>query len=106
MKKRFNCILGLISIILLTILNSFLTLPIFVTMLVEQIRIGTGTALEMGALIIWSFEIICLFPFSISLFFTGISIYKKDYIPKIIINIVQIVLYLTLNILSIIWMFL
>lgn len=106
MNKRFNCVLGLISIILLSILNTLLTLPAFLTMLVEQIRIGEGTALEMGAFIIWSFEIICFFPFSVALFFTGVSIYKKDYIHKIVINIFQIVLYITLNILAIVWMFL
>ena len=105
MNKRFNCVLGLISIIILSVLNALLTLPIFITMLIEQIRIGIGTTLEMGTLLIWSFEIICLFPFTVALFFTGVSIYKKDYIPKIVTNIVQIVLYLTLNILSIVWMF-
>ena len=75
-------------------------------MLFDQMRVGPGTALEMGAIIIWSFEIICFFPFTVALFFTVVSIFKKDYIPKIVINIVQIVLYLTLNILANAWMFL
>ena len=105
MNKHYNCALGLISIIILSVLNVLLTLPLFMTMLVEQIRIGAGTALEMGTFIIWAFELMCFFPFTVALFFTGVSIYKKDYIHKIVINIVQIVLYLTLNILSIIWMF-
>ena len=105
MSKRFNCPLGLISIILLSILNIFLTLPLFIVVLIEQIRIGAGTTLEMWIPIILSFELMCFFPFSTSLFFTGVSIYKKDYIPKIIINITQIVLYITLNILAIVWLF-
>ena len=106
MNKRFNCVLGLVSIILLTILNTIFTLPIFIAMLVEQIKMGAGTALEMGAIIIWMFEIICFFPFSTAVFFTIVSIFKKDYIYKIIINITQIIIYIVLNILANVWMFL
>ena len=106
MNKRFNCPLGLVSIILLTVLNAIFTLPLFFTMLIEQIRIGAGTALEMGAIIVWMFEVIFFFPFSVALFFTVVSIFKKDYIRKIVINIVQIVLYITLHVLANVWMFL
>ena len=75
-------------------------------MLVEQIRIGPGTMLEMGAILVWMFEIMCFFPFTVSVFFTIVSIFKRDYIPKIVINIVQIVLFITLNVLANIWMIL
>ena len=106
MNKCFNCVLGLISIILLSILNVVLTLPVFTVVLFDQIRVGVGTALEMGAIIIWTLEILCLGPFLTAVFFTVVSIFKKDYYHKIIINIVQIVLYITLNILANVWLFL
>ena len=106
MKPRFNCVLGLISIILLSILNMVLTIPLFIIMLFDQIKYGAGTMLEMGTLIIWMFEIMCLFPFTLSIFFFVVSLFKRDYWHKIIINIIQITLFVVLNVLSNIWMFL
>ena len=106
MKPRFNCILGLVAIHLLSILNTFVTLPLFIIMLVEQIRIGAGTNLEMASLIIWTVQAMCFFPFTVAVFFFVVSIFKRDYWHKIIINAVQITLFIVLNVLSNVWMFL
>ena len=106
MKPRFNCILGLVAIHLLSILNTFVTLPLFIIMLVEQIRIGAGTNLEMASLIVWTVQVMCFFPFTVAVFFFVISIFKRDYWHKIIINAVQITLFIVLNVLSNVWMFL
>ena len=105
MKKRFNCPLGLIAIILLANLNTFVSLPLFIIMLIEQIRIGVGTNLEMGSLIVWTVQAMCLFPFTVSLFFFVVSIFKKDYWHKIIINAALIAIFIVLNVLTIVWMF-
>ena len=105
MNKRFNCVLGLIDIHLLSILNTFVTLPLFIIMLVEQIRIGVGTNLEMGSLIVWTIQAMCFFPFTVAVFFFVVSIFKRDYWHKIIINAAQITLFIVLNVLTIVWMF-
>ena len=106
MEKRFNCPLGLIAIVLLSILNTFLTLPLFTVMLIEQIKYGTGTNLEMGAILIWMFEAMCFFPFTVAVFFFVVSIFKRDYWHKIIINAIQITIFVILNVLANIWIFL
>ena len=106
MKKRFNCPLGLIAIILLSILNTFLTLPLFLVMLTEQIKYGAGTNLEIATVFIWMLEIMAFFPFTLSVFFFVVSIFKRDYWHKIIINAIEITLFVVLNVLSNIWIFL
>ena len=104
--KRRNCVFGIISLIIISVLNLLFTIPLFITMLSEQIRIGQGTNLDIAALAVWIFEGLCLVPFTICIVFTIVSIVRRDYLPKIIINIFQIVLYLVLHILSNIWIFL
>ncbi len=74
-------------------------------MLSEQIRIGEGTMLEMGAIAIWILETLLLFPLHGCIFFIVISIVRKDYVPKIIINISLLAIYIVLHILSNLWMF-
>ena len=106
MNKRFNCVLGLIAIHLLSTLNTFVTLPLFIIMLIEQIRIGAGTNLEMGSLIVWTVQVMSFFPFTVAVFFFVVSLFKKDYWHKIIINSVQITIYIVLNVLTNVWMFL
>ena len=104
--KRSNCVFGIISLIIISILNLLFTLPLFTTMVSEQIRIGQGTNLDIGAIAVWIFEGLCFVPFTACIVFTIISIARRDYLPKIIINIFQIVLYLVLHILSNICIFL
>ena len=106
MQKRRNCVFGIISLVIISILNLLFTLPLFMTMLSEQIRIGYGTNLDIAAIAVWILEGLCIVPLIICAIFTVISIVKRDYLPKIIINIVQIVLYIVLHILSNVWIFL
>lgn len=104
--KRSNCVFGIISLIIISILNLLFTLPLFTTMVSEQIRIGQGTNLDIGAIAVWILEGLCFIPLALCIAFTIISIVKKDYLPKIIINIVLIFIYIVLHILSNIWIFL
>lgn len=104
--KRRNCVFGIISLIIISVLNLLFTIPLFVTMVFEQIRIGQGTNLDIAAIAVWIFEGLCFVPLTTCIVFTIISIVKRDYLPKIIINIFQLVLYLVLHILSNIWIFL
>ena len=106
MKNRRNCVFGTISIIVLSLMNLVFTLPLFITMLSEQIRMGEGTMLEMGAIAIWILEVLLLFPLHGCIFFIVISIVRKDYVPKIIINLSLLTIYIVLNVLSNMWMFL
>ena len=106
MQKRRNCVFGIISLIIISILNLLFTLPLFVTMASEQIRIGQGTNLDIAAIAVWILEGVCFLPLTACIAFTIISIVRRDYLPKIIINIFQIVLYLVLHILSNVWIFL
>ena len=106
MQKRRNCVFGIISLIIISVLNLLFTLPLFVTMLSEQIRIGQGTLLDIATIAVWILEGLCFVPFTTCIVFTIISIVRRDYLPKIIINIFQIVLYLVLHILSNVWIFL
>lgn len=104
--KRRNCVFGIISLIMISVLNLLFTIPLFATMVSEQIRIGQGTDLDIAVIAVWIFEGLCFAPFTACIVFTIISIVRRDYLPKIIINIFQIVLYLVLHILSNIWIFL
>ena len=104
--KRKNCASGIISLIIISILNVLFTLPLFVTMLSEQIRIGQGTSLDIGAIAVWILEGLCFIPLTMCIVLTIFSIVKKDYLPKIIINIIQIIIYIVLHILSNVWIFL
>ena len=106
MQKRNNSVFGIISLIIISILNVLFTLPLFITMLSEQIRIGYGTNLDIGVIAVWILEGLCFVPLVTCIVFTIISIIKKDYLPKIIINIIQIVIYIVLHMLSNIWIFL
>lgn len=106
MQKRNNCVFGIISLIIISILNLLFTLPLFITMLSEQIRIGQGTNLDIAAIAVWILEGLCFIPLAVCTVFTIISIIKRDYLPKIIINVVQVVLYIVLHILSNVWIFL
>ena len=104
--KRRNCVFGIISLVIISVLNLLFTLPLFITMLSEQIRIGQGTNLDIAAIAVWILEGVCFFPLAACIVFTIISIVRRDYLPKIIINIFQIVLYIVLHVLSNIWIFL
>ena len=106
MKNKRNDTFGLIALIIISVLNVCFTLPLFVSMLVEQIRIGEGTTIEMGAIAIWILEGLCVVPLTVVIVFTMISAIKKDYLAKIIINITQIILYIVLHVLANLWMFL
>ena len=81
-------------------------MPLFGSMLKEQIEFGRGTRLEMGAIAIWIVEVLCLIPYIITIVLSIISIIKKDRLPKIIINLIQIVIYLVAHVLANIWIFL
>ena len=105
MEKKESCVFGVLSLVLITSLNVLFTLPFFISMLVEQIRIGRGTDLEMGTIVILIGEVLALIPYVVAIVFTIISIRKHDYLKKIIINVVQIVLYLVLHTLAVIWIF-
>ncbi len=48
-----NNVFGLISIIILALINLLFVFPFFFSMLKEQIEIGEGTRMEMGALLIF-----------------------------------------------------
>lgn len=98
-----NSAFGITSLVIISTLNSFFTIPFFLSMLIEQIRLGTGTNLEMGAIVVWFFEAALLIPFTLCIVFTILSIEKKDDQSIIVVNLVQIVLYIVLNILSNAW---
>ena len=98
--KRRNCVFGIISLIMISVLNLLFTIPLFATMVSEQIRIGQGTDLDIAVIAVWIFEGLCFVPFTACIVFTIISIVRRDCLPKIIINIFQIVLYLVLHIIS------
>lgn len=105
METRRNNPFGLISLILISILNVVWTLPLFGSMLAEQIKIGAGTNLDIAAIAVWIIEGICIVPLAICVVFTIVSITKKDKQAKIIINIVQIALYIILHVLANLFMF-
>ena len=100
-----NNVFGLISIIILALINLLFVFPFFFSMLKEQIEIGEGTRMEMGTLLIWLLEGLLIIPFTISIIFTIISIIKKDYLVKII-NLVLIIVCIMMTVLSNVWIFL
>lgn len=103
MDERRNNVFGTISLVLISLLNLFFAIPFFVSMLIEQIRIGVGTSLELAVILIWFLGALLSVPFIVCVVFTIISIVKRDYLPKIIINLSQIVLYLVFFILANVW---
>ena len=100
---RKNNVFGLTSLIILKIMTCLFVLPFFISMLREQIEIGKGTLLDMGALAVWMVEAILLIPFLISVVFTIISAVQNDYKAKIIANIVLISVCVVLTILANLW---
>lgn len=98
-----NSAFGITSLVIISTLNSFFTIPFFLSMLIEQIRLGAGTNLEMGAIVVRLFEATLLIPFTLCIIFTILSIEKKDELSIIVVNLAQIVLYIVLNILSNAW---
>ena len=75
-----------------------INLFLFIPMLVEQIKMGKGTMIEMGALIVWLINLITIVPLIIGIIFSFLSI-SKNYKWRTIANF-------SLIILSILMMFL
>ena len=86
---------------LIFLINSFMFLP----MLVEQIKIGTGTKIELAALFIWLIDIMIIAPLLVALVLTIISIVKKDYKWRIISNYSLIVISIAMIVLTTLFMF-
>ena len=86
---------------LIFLINSFMFLP----MLVEQIKIGTGTKIELAALFIWLIDIMIIVPLLVELVLTIISTAKRDHKWRIISNYFLVVISLTLMVLTTLFMF-
>ena len=104
MIERKNNVFGIIALAISTICF-LVNLAFFLPMLVEQVRIGEGTLIEMGALAVWLLNGLTIVPLIVSLIFTIISITKKDYLWKIIANILLISLTVIEMVLTTVFMF-
>ena len=69
-------------------------------MLVEQIKIGKGTNIELGALWIWLIDIMIIAPLLVALVLTVISTVKRDYKWRIISNYFLIIISITMIVLT------
>lgn len=94
MNKKGNTI-GLIAFIVNYVIF-FINLCIFIPMLIEQIRTGAGTNLELGVLYIWLIVVAMSTPLLVSSILTIISIAKKDCRWRVICNIIFVVLSITM----------
>lgn len=100
MKKNNNFwAIALIINIPVFAINLFLFTP----MLVEQIKMGKGTMIEMGALIVWLINIVTLIPLIIGIIFTFLSI-SKDYKWRTILNFSLICLSIIMMVLTTLFM--
>ena len=98
MKKNYWAIALLINVPIFMI-NLFLFIP----MLVEQIKMGKGTMIEMGALIVWLINIVTLIPLIIGIIFSFLSI-SKNYKWRTIANFSLICLSIIMMVLTTLFM--
>ena len=102
-EKKSNSF-GIIAFIInihIFLINIFMFLP----MLVEQIKIGKGTNIELAALLIWLIDIMIIVPLLVALVLTIISTAKRDHKWRIISNYFLVVISLTLMVLTTLFMF-
>lgn len=102
-EKKSNSfgVIAFIINILIFLINLFMFLP----MLVEQIKIGKGTNIELAALWIWLIDIMIIAPLLVALVLIIISIVKKDYKWRIISNYSLIVISIAMIVLTTLFMF-
>ena len=104
MNERKSNSFGVIAFII-NILIFLINLFMFLPMLVEQIKIGKGTNIELAALWIWLIDIMIIAPLLVALVLTIISIVKKDYKWRIISNYSLIVISIAMIVLTTLFMF-
>ena len=103
MNEKKSNLFGIIAFIInipVFLINLFLFLP----MLVEQIKIGKGTNIELGALWIWLIDIMIIAPLIVGLVLTIISTVKRDYKLRIISNYFLIIISITMIVLTTLFM--
>ena len=104
MNEKKSDSFGIIAFIInipVFFINFFLFLP----MLVEQIKIGKGTNIELGALWIWLIDIMIIAPLIVGLVLTIISTAKRDHKWRIISNYSLVVMSITMIVLTTLFMF-
>ncbi len=102
-EKKSNSF-GIIAFIInipVFLINLFLFFP----MLIEQIKIGKGTNIELGALWIWLIDIMIIAPLLVALVLTIISTIKRDYKWRIISNYSLVVISIIMIVLTTLFMF-
>lgn len=104
MNEKKNNAFGVIAFII-NILIFLINLFMFLPMLVEQIKIGKGTNIELAALWIWLIDIMIIVPLLVALVLTIISTAKRDHKWRIISNYFLVVISLTLMVLTTLFMF-
>jgi hypothetical protein len=103
MNEKKSNLFGIIAFIInipVFLINLFLFLPL----LVEQIKIGKGTNIELGALWIWLIDIMIIAPLIVGLVLTIISTIKRDYKWRIISNYFLIIISITMIVLTTLFM--
>ncbi len=102
-EKKSNSF-GVIAFII-NILIFLINLLMFLPMLVEQIKIGKGTNIELAALWIWLIDIMIIAPLLVALVLTIISTAKRDHKWRIISNYFLIVISIAMIVLTTLFMF-
>ena len=100
-KSNSFGVIAFIINILIFLINLFMFLP----MLVEQIKIGKGTNIELAALRIWLIDIMIIVPLLVTLVLTIISTVKRDHKWRIISNYSLVVMSITMIVLTTLFMF-
>ena len=103
MNEKKSNLFGIIAFIInipVFLINLFLFLP----MLVEQIKIGKGTNIELGALWIWLIDIMIIAPLIVGLVLIIISTVKRDYKWRISSNYFLIIISITMIALTTLFM--